>query len=560
MNLNYRQLLTKAILPATMLLAACHRDDPEPQPGPDNGLLSAAVLNGDGLPLSLCVYDKDDALVSSLSEPSPATSGEGWKTEQSLTPGTYCLLAVAASSDETEWQGTDRLSTAVVAIPYISGSKRIAPLQHSLCFDRRDGLMIRKDEKQQVTLQPYDRRKILRLHIETDGPIGDSPVEATLGGVARSLSLATGQPVDEATLQLSLMPQSGDRAYVATAGIAGIVMDGQQEGADTHELVFTLPDGTGGGLLCSEDITRQLVEELATKDDTLDIRLAVRYDKQPIHLYTGIRTRALVNHFEETPVCIAAGTFSGRYTESWEGRATDGEIILDPERYYPSDGSPLYLCGYYPAAPVENGEVHYTLTGKEDLMLTGEQSGSLADRFDPGESALIYRHLLAQLNFKLNLKGVTDQYRIRSVKLNGLAARARVNLFSGTVEPIGQSSPVVVYTDPGTGGFPVVDGTVTLPGYVLVQPEAELSLDLVLNVDGNPVNDKVFTDLPVNFTGGSTEGGNAYEVEISLEIPADPTPPDPDIPDDPEPVPPVQIKVTAKIAVWGDGDSGGVIV
>ena len=214
-------------------------------------------------------------------------------------------------------------------------------------------------------------------------------------------------------------------------------------------------------------------------------------------------------------------------------------------------------------------------------MLSVEQNGSLDNRFTAVSTPLTYQHLLAQLNFKLTLKGVTDQYRIRSVKLNGMAERARVSLASGIVEPIGQSAPVVIYTDPGTGGFPITDGSVMLPGYVLVQPEAELTLDLVLNVDGNPANDKVFKNLPVNFTEGGTEGGSAYEVEISFEVPDDPEPtpdptpdpdpdpspdpgpspkPDPDPEPEPEPENGIKVEVTAKVTDWNTGDNGGVII
>lgn len=54
------------------------------------------------------------------------------------------------------------------------------------------------------------------------------------------------------------------------------------------------------------------------------------------------------------------------------GVATDNEIRLTPERYYPADGSALFLRGYYPPAPLEaDGSLTYRLTGEEDLMLTG---------------------------------------------------------------------------------------------------------------------------------------------------------------------------------------------
>ncbi|MCS2345690.1 hypothetical protein NXY01_15965 [Bacteroides fragilis] len=65
----------------------------------------------------------------------------------------------------------------------------------------------------------------------------------------------------------------------------------------------------------------------------------------PIRLYTGIRTRATVDVFGDTPVCVAYGVRTGQYDGSWDGIATDNEIRLMPERYYPSDGSALYLRG-----------------------------------------------------------------------------------------------------------------------------------------------------------------------------------------------------------------------
>lgn len=107
----------------------------------------------------------------------------------------------------------------------------------------------------------------------------------------------------------------------------------------------------------------------------------------PIRLFTGIRTRATVDVFGDTPVCVAYGVRTGQYDGSWDGIATDNEIRLMPERYYPSDGSALYLRGYYPPAPLTaDGRLTYRLTGEEDLMLTGEQSGSLSAPFGESDS------------------------------------------------------------------------------------------------------------------------------------------------------------------------------
>ena len=163
-----------------------------------------------------------------------------------------------------------------------------------------------------------------------------------------------------------------------------------------------------------------------------------------------------------------------------------------------------------------------------------------------------------------------------------MAAQAQVDLFAGTVHPVGKAAPLIIYTDPGTGGFPIVDGVLSLPGYVLVQPNAELTMDLILNIDNNPSHDLAFTDIPVRFTEGS-EGGNAYTVEIELKIPDTPDEPDtpdtpdepdtpdtPDTPDDPN-VPDVPdnpdtpdnpkdvtITITAKVTDWKNGQDGSI--
>ncbi|MCD7851922.1 MAG: hypothetical protein LUH63_20670 [Parabacteroides sp.] len=89
----------------------------------------------------------------------------------------------------------------------------------------------------------------------------------------------------------------------------------------------------------------------------------------------------------------------------------------------------------------------------------------------------------------------------------------------------------------------------------------------MLAVDGNPAHDLVFNDLPVRFDG-SSEGGNAYDITIDLEVapppPDPPTPVDPDDPAGPDnpggDTPPsgnINITVTATVTDWKTGNSGG---
>ena len=589
MRLNY--IVAKPfLLGILLLLGACHDDDKSGPEHKGEGQLVVTVKNPAGQPLTLRVFG--EGLKEPFESRLEATEKEG-TFDAWLAEGEYDALVTADAPGEVVIDGTGSFATATASVPVPEGSETIPALNEPVYTAASSGIVLTEGKTNELTLNPKDIRKIVRFTVTVPDGMVSGPIAATLRGIASAVSLASGEVAASATLRLTLPAPDAQNTSRTTAGILGVVrtenvIPGVDD--DSHLLALTWKAADGKEQSYSEDVSSQLYKALEADADTIDVAVTVAARAGvPIHLYTAIRTRSLVDEFNATPVNIAAGTASGKYAESWEGIASANEIVLNPERYYPADGSPVYLRGYYPVAPLENGEVHYTLTGKEDLMLSVEQNGSLTDRFTAVSTPLTYRHLLAQLNFKLTLKGVTDQYRIRSVKLNGMAERARVSLISGTVEPIGQSAPIVIYADPGTGGFPITDGSVMLPGYVLVQPEAELTLDLVLNVDGNPANDKVFKNLPVNFTEGGTEGGSAYEVEISFEVPDDPAPdptpdpdpapdpnpdpdpspdpgpspkPDPDPEPEPEPVPDngIKVEVTAKVTDWNTGDNGGVIV
>lgn len=267
----------------------------------------------------------------------------------------------------------------------------------------------------------------------------------------------------------------------------------------------------------------------------------------PIRLYTGIRTRALVSAFGDTSVGIAYGSRTGAYEGAWDGVATENEIRLTPERYYPADGSALFLRGYYPPAPLAaDGSLTYRLTGEEDLMLTGEQSGSLSAPFGPAEEqSLMYRHLLTQLSFALTIEAEsTEGLRIRELHLNGLAGEVSLSLATELLTAADETVSVTIYTvAEGEDGLEFVDGKLTLPGYVLVQPWATFSLDLTLAVDDDRTHDRVYRELPIRFEGGGTgEGGLSYTVKVEL--------PSPETPD------PVKVSAVATVGEWQEGRPG----
>ena len=193
-------------------------------------------------------------------------------------------------------------------------------------------------------------------------------------------------------------------------------------------------------------------------------------------------------------------------------------------------------------------------------MLTDERSGTLSRRFDATETPLIHKHLLTQLSFRLRVKGAPDGYSVHAVKLNGLASVAKVSLSDGEVVPVGETSSVIIYSSDDGNGIPVVDGVVTLPGFVLVQPKASLTLDMTLALEGDPASGQDFKDLPVSFGGEGNESGGAYDIEISLEIPVDPEEPDdpdtPEEPKEPDPFEEYQVKITATVTPWKPGNGG----
>lgn len=267
----------------------------------------------------------------------------------------------------------------------------------------------------------------------------------------------------------------------------------------------------------------------------------------PIRLYTGIRTRAMVDAFGETPVGIAYCSRTGAYEGSWEGVATDNEIRLTPERYYPADGSTVYLRGFYPPADLSaDGSLTYQLTGEEDLMLTGEQSGSLAAPFGTSEDqTLMYRHLMTQLNFTLTLEAENPEtFRIRSLHLNGLANEVTLTLATESLTAAGQTASVEIFAvGEEEDGLPFVEGKISLPGYVLVQPSATFTLDLTLAVDDDRTHDLVYPGLPIRFEGGETgQGGISYTVKVELPTPTSPGP--------------VKINATATVGEWQEGKPG----
>lgn len=551
------------LLMGSLLLTGCQKDEPD-QPHPGEGQISLTIGKvAVALPATCRIYPLAGS-GAPVERKSDGTA-EAWKVEEWLPVGSYRAAVAAFDENEVEFQAGTGFESAELTVRG-GGETAILPLTRPVYLATSAACSLEEEKTTALGLQPADVRHVLLLTVHAGSGFSDVSLEGKLSGIASSLQIATGQPgAKSGVLNLTWQPGATPGDYTATAGIFGLAATDNPE--KVNILALTLTTAAGETFAYEEDLTRSLAEAATAGRDTLAVELTVT-PSVPIRLYTGIQTRATIDAFDSTPVSIAVGTESGRYSEHWTGKASGNEILLDPQRYYPADGSTYYLRSYYPATPHLAGEVHYELTGQEDLMISVEQSGSLSDRFEPTRKSLTHRHLLSQLNFTLQLKGASDEYRLRSVQLKGLASKAVISLATGEVRPVGQAGPILIYTDPGTGGFPIVDGKVTLPGYVWVQPDAELTLDLILAVDDNPANDRLFTDIPVRFDEGGSQGGNAYNVEISLDISGDDPSVDPEEPDVTPPTPPTPpdpmahllISVKATVIPWKTGEGGSAIL
>jgi hypothetical protein len=100
-----------------------------------------------------------------------------------------------------------------------------------------------------------------------------------------------------------------------------------------------------------------------------------------------------------------------------------------------------------------------------------------------------------------------------------------------------------VYNVEDFSGEVVKAGSTLSLGYILIQPKAALTLNLVLARDENPEHDIVLANQPVEFEGGSSETGLSYKLSIKLpndigkedpDNPDNPDNPDPDNPDNPD--------------------------
>lgn len=162
---------------------------------------------------------------------------------------------------------------------------------------------------------------------------------------------------------------------------------------------------------------------------------------------------------------VAATSTSGTYTTNSlyvDGTMTFSDVNAETQfdegvsgkKYYPADGSDLYLFGLYPATGwtlTTQGDINFT--GKEDVMVAKavQWNKAKAQAASDNLPKLEFKHLLTKLNIKLQAEdadaiaawGQISKIELLSVKNSVPYSKVGVNITAGTAESnvfsVGQS-------------------------------------------------------------------------------------------------------------------------
>lgn len=230
-------------------------------------------------------------------------------------------------------------------------------------------------------------------------------------------------------------------------------------------------------------------------------------------------SRNAVSELNGETVAFAAGSSPGTYNEIWESRVSGEEAMPFQSRYYPEDGSRLYLRGYYPVSELGSNGVVYRLDGSQDLLVSNEQSGCLTDMFWQESKKFTFKHLLTQLNIRIR---VEDDYpadaRLIRIQIGGCHPDVLLDLNKGTLLAIGEPAILTVWKSTGTdvllsGSFPD-----TPTAMVLLEAGVPLTFFATVSLsDGTNLD---YEALSIRFaeTDGLPRAGVSYTLSVTLDI------------------------------------------
>lgn len=248
-----------------------------------------------------------------------------------------------------------------------------------------------------------------------------------------------------------------------------------------------------------------------------------------------ISTRAPVNSGQSITAKFVASAATGDYsTNLWSATgsfttSTDASnpFSFTPQQYYPTNGSTVYIKGYYPVGNLSGNTVTFSETdGSNDVMITAEASGSKATS---GALGFTFSHLLTQLQFtfKAGAGFPTTGKKVTSISIKNQQTPASLNINTGaiTYNPAGSGFTLTgsydISADPGT----------TATVYPMVKSGAT---SVVLDIIADGVT---YTGVTVPLT---TETGKAHNITLTFT--------------------PKEITATAIITAWITGGTGSASI
>lgn len=190
----------------------------------------------------------------------------------------------------------------------------------------------------------------------------------------------------------------------------------------------------------------------------------------------------------------------------------DGTITFNETLYYEKDGSKTHLIGYYPiATTTANNIVEWTITGKEDIIISDLQSG---DKTTTGNLTFKFEHKLTQLKFNIKAPTELTGEKLTSIKVNKLRTAAQFNPGASSNQFTFTGNP----TESLTAENPKTDADISVTGIsggtLLIESSeaaADFEIEVVTTEDGT---NKTKTYKGTVNIGAET--GKSYDVNLTI--------------------------------------------
>ena len=223
-------------------------------------------------------------------------------------------------------------------------------------------------------------------------------------------------------------------------------------------------------------------------------------------------------------------------------------LTFEPEQTYLTEEGESVLIGYYPrkepSGTTNPASVIYTITGDEDIMATGVQTGSLVDKFE----TFTFSHLLTQLQFKCvgSAGAISKWTAVASIKVKNVAAGLKLSLdkTSGAKLTVTGTTDQTLTVKNCPSTISALDAETSPTGYLMLYPttnmgtvSAPISLEVKGTYDGNAKT----LNVTVSNIGEGVKAGYSHLITLTFTEDG-------------------KIAVESGIAPWQPGNGGSIIV